>query len=560
MTFTWTYPGGEAPLYSRAAGFGFIGGAEYAAAPELQIPEIGNGFLPLWWYGEALPTVPRAAAGGVQAAPAPALRAQDAENRRLPLRFRVEVPAEGVYRVRAVLCGTGGEVLLYTGRRRLAWRGALRSGEQITLTALCDVFPIVPRYHAEAAPCTAVEVTVVGAAALREVRVETEPAARRVWVLGDSTVTDQTADVPYAPGASYAGWGQMLPAFLPDGLCVTNHAHSGLTTESFTSEGHWDIVRPRLRAGDLCLLQFGHNDQKLPHLTARGGYTERLRDYLTAIRAAGAQPVLVTPVARNSWADPAHYRDFLADHAAAVLDLAKAEGVPVLDLHGWAMERIAMEGLEAAKRWFFPGDYTHSNDYGAYRQAAFVAAGLCRVLGCLPRRMPAWDPQPPFALPDPPADCSLTPPAADDPFAPYETERPGDALTRVEALALAIAALRYFPINVYNDLYGDVVGHEVYAGTVQCAAQNGMVPAAWVTDGCLHPDAPVTAADFLAVLMPGYAGRRVPGQTAAPPTETPAYARQAVAQALGEGLTGPEGLMRELSRRDAAAICRRLKI
>ena len=81
-------------------------------------------------------------------------------------------------------------------------------------------------------------------------------------------------------------------------------------------------------------------------------------------------------------------------------------------------------------------------------------------------------------------------------------------LTRAEALELAIKALKLFPINVYNDLYADIVGHETYAGTVQCAAQNDLIPAAWIADGKLYPQRTVTAADFLAVLMSGAAGRR----------------------------------------------------
>ena len=95
----------------------------------------------------------------------------------------------------------------------------------------------------------------------------------------------------------------MLPAYLPE-VCITNHAHSGLTTESFLSEGHWAIVKPRLRAGDICLFQFGHNDQKLAHLQARGGYTDRLRTYIKETRTAGTVPVLITPLARNSWRIP----------------------------------------------------------------------------------------------------------------------------------------------------------------------------------------------------------------------------------------------------------------
>mgnify|MGYP000556227301 FL=1 len=172
----------------------------------------------------------------------------------------------------------------------------------------------------------------------------------------------------------------MLPAYLPD-VCITNHAHSGLTTESFTSEGHWDIVKPRLRAGDICLYQFGHNDQKLAHLQAYGGYTDRLRTYIKEARTAGAVPVLVTPLARNSWKDAAHYNDFLADFANAVLTLGKAENVMVLDLHTWAMALMQQDGLETAKRWFYPGDYTHTNDFGAYKMAGFVAHALGDALG-----------------------------------------------------------------------------------------------------------------------------------------------------------------------------------
>lgn len=33
-----------------------------------------------------------------------------------------------------------------------------------------------------------------------------------LYIAGDSTVTDQSAEYPYAAGTSYAGWGQMLPA------------------------------------------------------------------------------------------------------------------------------------------------------------------------------------------------------------------------------------------------------------------------------------------------------------------------------------------------------------
>lgn len=350
----------------------------------------------------------------------------------------------------------------------------------------------------------------------------------------------------------------MLPAYLPE-VCITNHAHSGLTTESFLSEGHWAIVKPRLRAGDICLFQFGHNDQKLAHLQARGGYTDRLRTYIKETRTAGAVPVLITPLARNSWRDPTHYNDFLADFADAVLDLGKKEAVPVLDLHAYAMQLIRQEGLETAKRWFYPGDYTHTNDFGAYRMAGFVAGALGKAVGLPVADFPAWTPAPPFAPLTPPKDCAL--PAPDtDPFADYDATRPQEVLTRAEALELAIKALKLFPINVYNDLYADIVGHETYAGTVQCAAQNDLIPAAWVADGKLYPQRTVTAADFLAVLMPGAAGRRPLASPSPLPDSVPAYARFAAGQAVAEQLISADSLNDPITRSDAAALCRRLHI
>ena len=295
------------------------------------------------------------------------------------------------------------------------------------------------------------------------------------------------------------------------------------------------------------------------HTTSLKEMLDCLRTYIKETRTAGAVPVLITPLARNSWRDPTHYNDFLADFADAVLDLGKEEAVPVLDLHAYAMQLIRQEGLETAKRWFYPGDYTHTNDFGAYRMAGFVAGALGKAVGLPVADSPAWTPAPPFAPLTPPKDCAL--PAPDtDPFADYDATRPQEVLTRAEALELAIKALKLFPINVYNDLYADIVGHETYAGTVQCAAQNDLIPAAWIADGRLYPQRTVTAADFLAVLMPGAAGRRPLAAPSPLPDSVPAYARFAAGQAVAEQLISADSLNDPITRSDAAALCRRLHI
>ena len=155
--------------------------------------------------------------GSVFAAPQPALPAADAAGRRLPVWYKADVPGEGLYTGEVTICGEGGEALVFVGRRRLAWRGVLAAGEQITVPFVLDVVPLISEGDTDPWLNPAVDVTAVGAG-LRRLWVESAPGTlRRVFLLGDSTVTDQSAAVPYAPFTSYAGWGEMLGWFLPEG-------------------------------------------------------------------------------------------------------------------------------------------------------------------------------------------------------------------------------------------------------------------------------------------------------------------------------------------------------
>lgn len=557
---------GSAQLYTEARGYGFVTGANRKEISRLQPPETNTGFLPQWWLdGQTLTEVIDTPQGvGLRRAGTNAAE----DGRSIALSFRQDVPEPGCYRVTLMLVAARpiAELAVFAGRRHLVWQGKLDGGQSLTLTNLCDVSPIIPRGQSRLLSDPAVNLAVLSNRAagvrLALVKVEAVPA-RTVYVMGDSTVTDQTANLPYAPGASFGGWGQMLGAWLPEPLCVSNHAHSGLTTESFTKSGHWDLMYPLMKPDDLCLIQFGHNDQKLPQLAAGDGYTKWLRRYLAALRKARVNPIFVTPLARNSWSADGLYNDLLADYAEAVRQVAKAESVPVIDLHAYSMQLWKREGLEGAKRWFFPGDYTHTNDFGAARMGRFVAQALCALVGTGMRPLDVWEPHPPYAVLEPPADCELTPLADNrpDPLAPLRTERPEDPLQRVEALDLVIQLMRFFPINVYNDLYDDVVGHETYAGTVQCAAQNHMIPDAWIEDGKLYPDKAVTLADFLAVLMPAYASRRNLGESCPAPDDVPTFARPAAGLALRVGLVEQSACWNcPLSRREAAEICRKVRI
>lgn len=561
----------------RMPEYGFLTEENRPLARRLTIPELNSGFDVVYWgQGQKLTRL---------AADDSGVGVEWKGEGELPLTFAADVPSEGNYLVRVTLYSDRpkAEAMLFLGRRRLAWRGLLEEAGEHRLGAfVTNICPIIPRTYEEPMEDLTLDVTVVGRD-VSLVSAEIEPwSGRTLYIAGDSTVTDQSADYPYLPSHSYCGWGQMISAFLGTQFAVSNHAHSGLTTESFREEGHYAILYERLREGDLCLVQFGHNDQKLMHLMAEDGYRRNLIRFIEEIRGKGAVPVLVTPLARNSWrGDDGVYNDLLAPYADACIRLAEEYDVPLLDLHKKSMEFVMECGRERAMRYFFPGDYTHSNDYGAYRYAGYVFEELVRVglaeAASAGNSMsedgaasggvktgnaaafdstvsenaavsgnvtaagsyPAWEP--PEELPQlivPEEFAGIENPADEHLF--EALERTEELLTRVEALELVIEAMHFFPTNVYNDMFEDVIGHERYAGAVECAWQNGLIPENMVENHCFFPQRSVTGTEFYQIVKNGYKSRR---------TWT-----DACEQILSEIVDSKE----RIRRGEAAEFCRRL--
>jgi lysophospholipase L1-like esterase len=312
----------------------------------------------------------------------------------------------------------------------------------------------------------------------------------------------------------------MLQLFVGDALAVSNHAHSGLTLESFRSEGHYEILRNRVRKNDIVLFQFGHNDQKLSHLTADGGYRKLYEAYIAEIRALGGIPVIVTPLARNTWlGDGKTYNDLLSAYNDSSIRIGKDYDVSVVSLHDAAMDFIVRNGRDAVKKYFFPSDYTHTNDYGAFFFAGVVYSELVR-LGVLniedalsvDTRNPSWAAPEKLEMPDLPKNLAgqessaASGAAGEDPFA-AETCLEKE-LSRAESLELVIKAMKFFPTNVYNDIFTDVVGHETYAGAVECAVQNGIIPERDIASKRFRPTDRVTGDEFLEFAANGYRSRQ----------------------------------------------------
>ena len=188
-----------------------------------------------------------------------------------------------------------------------------------------------------------------------------------VFLLGDSTVCDQ-------PREPYAAWGQMLPRFFGPGVAVANHAESGESLRSSLAAKRLDKVLAGMRPGDYLFLQFGHNDMKS---ATAADYKADLGRFAAEARKKGGQAVLVTPMNRRTFQGDKVVNS-LKDFPDAVRELAKEEGLPLIDLH--AMSRTLYEALGSEKSGvlFKAGDATHHSDYGAYELARCVVEEIRR--------------------------------------------------------------------------------------------------------------------------------------------------------------------------------------
>ncbi|MDE5931694.1 MAG: hypothetical protein K2H40_04330 [Lachnospiraceae bacterium] len=563
-------PGGNVSLedyYTEERGFGFLTEQVMEAVPRLMLPELNGGFLPVPWYRLLEPAQIGQNDCGCT------IR-QEKMSRQIPLRFKCRVNAEGSYRVKVVIRAAEkmSDIRIFTGRRCLAaYQETLLPGETLSCEMYTEVCGIIPRGQEKVYQESCIEVSVTADNPVLS-EIEIEPVHCPVlYIAGDSTVTDQSAEYPYAPETSYAGWGQMLPDFIEGQLTVSNHSHSGLTTESFRQEGHAAIPFSRCTPGDYMLFQFGHNDQKLLHLKAPEGYRANLESYIAECREKGVHPLLVTPVARNTWrGNDGQYNDLLQEYADSCLEIGKRLSVPVLDLHRLSMDFIVRLQKENAKRYFYPSDYTHHNDFGARKMAAMVCAeikrtcteGAYRWLASQIAEAPAEWPEPAFVEPlQKPEGFTIESETSEW----EEPDRPNDLLLRAEALDMVIKRAGFFITNVYNDLFTDIIGHEWYAGAVECGLQNGILAGALCESRQFRPLEPITLLELSIFLMRAYGSRKTLPAAAPCPYDTlvskdlqPLVSAACKLHVLAAD--GTDALGESISRKQGADICRNLKI
>lgn len=200
-----------------------------------------------------------------------------------------------------------------------------------------------------------------------------------------------------------SGWGARLAPHTYAWAAVHNFAKGGASTESFRDEGLWGQLLGTAGEGDLVLIQFGHNDQKKPHLAARTGYAANLRTMVGEVRSLGALPVLCTPVERRHFlkvpASGVALEESLEDYPEVVREIGLELKLPVLDLNAWTRKLYLQRGPEDSKALFChfgPGEHAHwpdgladwpdglaDNTHFSQEGAALVAAEVARQLAPL---------------------------------------------------------------------------------------------------------------------------------------------------------------------------------
>lgn len=232
-----------------------------------------------------------------------------------------------------------------------------------------------------------------------------------VYLIGDSTMADYSNN--YEEGKDYlktryplTGWGQVFQQFLvSDSLCkiknliktdsafVDVRARGGRSTRTFFQEGRWRSVFENIKADDIVIIQFGHNDaaiEKIERYVDVEGYKEFLRLFVNQTKEKAAIPIILTPVARNYPWKEGKLENVHGIYDQAAKDIAKELDVMLIDLNKESMDFFTKKGQKYVTENYFMNlpsghheaypnglkDNTHFQTKGAIEMARLVFKGM----------------------------------------------------------------------------------------------------------------------------------------------------------------------------------------
>jgi lysophospholipase L1-like esterase len=180
------------------------------------------------------------------------------------------------------------------------------------------------------------------------VHAQDTPAGARIHASKIILVGDSTTQVN-------SGWGGSFCAYhVTSFAACVNLARGGRSTLSYRAEGSWDLALAEMKTPSFVntwvLIQFGHNDQ--PGKPGRSTdlateFPTNIRHYVEEARAAGAHPILLTPLTRRQFKNGQLQND-LAPWAQAIVKVATELKVPLVDLNAKSAAAVQAMGPVAA--------------------------------------------------------------------------------------------------------------------------------------------------------------------------------------------------------------------
>jgi len=232
--------------------------------------------------------------------------------------------------------------------------------------------------------------------ALCTVEITNEEKPFTVYLVGDSTMTDQMME-------PWGAWGMQFPRWFKPPVVIANYAESGESAVSFIGERRWPKLMSEIHAGDYVLIQFGINDRATPI----DRFKQTVEQMVSDVRAKGAVPVLVTSQnLRSGFFGPdGKGQQTLGNYPLTMWQVATEQKTAYLDLNVMSTSLYEAFGPDRLPELFTPTrpavaavpaigdqpavaakpvthDSTHHSDFGSYELAK------CIVQACIDAKLP----------------------------------------------------------------------------------------------------------------------------------------------------------------------------
>ena len=205
----------------------------------------------------------------------------------------------------------------------------------------------------------------------------------RLVILGDSTAAPKREEA-----RPETGWGEAFSKYLKPGWSLDNRAINGRSTKDVLSRGEFEVALSIISSGDIVLIQYGHNDEKLDDpfrgTSAWHEFPVNLVYMAKKLKEKGAKVIFLTSIARRAF-EKRKLIDTHGDWPSAMKYAASIAGVDCVDMTIPTMLGIVEKGEEASKEYFMnfaPGlyenypegdeDNTHLRPEGAEWVASIV--------------------------------------------------------------------------------------------------------------------------------------------------------------------------------------------